>query len=130
MHLGVRLCAIAAAMIIASCGGDADLTPAEVQEAAQERVRAELGLSKEAALFTETFVGKPLRDSATLCGTVSGTKADGTVITPRRFIAATDPDRWVLFEPVTSSTLSSHQDKFVEWIGTCIPRQKDTGFLG
>lgn len=130
MRLSMQLCALAAAMVLPSCGDGGSLTPAEVQEAAKERVRAELGLSKEAALFAETFVGEPLKNSATLCGTVSGRKADGTVVTPRRFIAATDPDHWVLFEPVTDSVLSSHQNKFVEWVGTCIPRQEDTGMLG
>lgn len=120
----------AALAVLAGCGDNEGLSPADAQAAAQERVREELGLSPQAALFTNVFVGQPVDGDTVLCGTVEGRKADGTTITPRRFIAATDPERWIKFEPVTDTILSSHQDKFVEWIGTCVPRQEDTGFLG
>ena len=129
MASGWRSCAIVAALLVGACDGGG-MSTADVQEAAKDRVRSELGLTREAALFTETFVGEPLDGSTTLCGTISGKKADGTVITPRRFIAATDPARWVKFEPVTASTLSSHQNKFVEWVGTCLPGREEAGPLG
>jgi hypothetical protein len=129
MRLKQSLYAGLAVLLASSCDGGG-LSTADVQEGAKSRVRAELGLSEEAALFTETFVGEPLDGDITICGRVSGTRSDGTVITPRRFIAAADPGRWVKFEPVTDSTLSSHQNKFVEWVGTCLPRQEDVGMLG
>ncbi|MDT9600138.1 hypothetical protein [Sphingosinicella rhizophila] len=110
--------ALSTLILMGSCKENG-LSTAEIQEEAKERVREQLGLTEEAALFTEMFVGKPLDGDTIVCGRVGGRRADGTVIVPRRFIAATDPGRWVKFEPVTDSTLPSRPQKFVEWYGTC-----------
>ena len=106
--------------LLAGCGGDG-LSTVDVQTAAKERVRQQLGLSPEATLFTRTFVGKPVDGDLVLCGTVSGKRADGTPIVARRFIAATDPAQWVKFERVTKSSFNSQPQMFVEWAGTCEP---------
>lgn len=113
--------AAAAAVALSACDSGG-LSTADVQEAAKERVRENLGLTADSALFTETFVGQPVGGDTVICGTVSGKAADGSVIVPRRFIAAADPGRWVKFEPVTNSALPSQPRKFVEWYGTCEPR--------
>jgi hypothetical protein len=122
-----KLCvpALLAALALAGCEGEEGLSTADVQVAAKERVREQLGLAPEAALFTETFVGRPVDGDLVVCGTVAGTRADGTKVAPRRFIAATDPARWVKFEPATNSALPSYPRKFAEWYGTCEPRQEE-----
>lgn len=114
-----RIAILSAAALMASACTDDGVTTAEVQDAAKERVRHELGLTPESALFTETHVGQPLNGDTTLCGIVEGRRADGTAITPRRFIVATDPGRWVKFEPVTAADIPASTDKFVEWGPTC-----------
>lgn len=115
--------AAAATIMLAGCGDEGGLTTADVQSAAKERVREELGLTPQSVLFTETFVGQPIDDDVVICGTVEGKTADGRTITPRRFIAAADPARWVKFEPVTNPAIPSQPQMFVEWPGTCEPRR-------
>lgn len=114
-----RLTAAALTLALAACGESGGLSTADVREAAQERVRAELGLTEDAATFTNLFVGEPVDGDTVVCGTVEGRRADGTVITPRRFIAAADPARWIKFEPATGLDLPSQPDKFIEWHTTC-----------
>ena len=114
----MRLLTIAAAITLMSCS-QSGTSSAEVQDAAKERVRETLKLRPGATLFSNVFVGEPVEGDIALCGTVSGTRADGTEIRPRRFIAALDPERWVKFEPATGIDLPSQPDKFVEWHSTC-----------
>lgn len=119
----IGLLAGALTIALAACGNEG-VSTADVQSAAKERVREQLGLTAESVLFTESFVGQPVDGDTVICGIVGGTRADGAQITPRRFIAATDPGRWVKFEPVTNSALPAQPDKFVEWYGTCEPRNE------
>ena len=116
---------VAAAAAVAGCGGNEGVSTADMERAAEERVRKSLGLSKESALFTNVFVGAEVKGDRTLCGTVEGKRADGTPITPRRFIAAIEPARWLVFEPVDSVSLPTQPDKFVEWRQACGPRQRE-----
>lgn len=112
-----------AALLLAAAGCDDNgLSTADVQAGAKERVRAELGLTEDSVLFTETFVGQPFEGDTVICGTVEGRRADGTVIPPRRFIAAADPARWVKFEPASNAAIPSQPRMFAEWYGTCEPR--------
>ena len=113
---------LAPLLALAACNGGG-LSTAEMQAAAQERVRQSLGLTTESALFTNVFVGEPLDGDTVLCGTVEGMTAEGDRIAPRRFIAATDPARWLKFEPVDGNILPSQPDKFVEWHTTCAGEQ-------
>lgn len=99
------------------------MSAADAQEAAKERVRSSLGLQQDAALFTNVFVGEPMDGDTVLCGTVEGRRSDGTAIQPRRFIAATDPARWVKFEPADGLDLPSQPDKFLEWHSTCLEEE-------
>jgi hypothetical protein len=105
-------------LLAASCG-DNGLSTAEFQQAAKERVRAALNLTPESTLFTNVFVGKPAKGDMVLCGTVQGQRADGSDIGPRRFIVATDPARWLKFEPIDDDALPSQPDKFLEWSTSC-----------
>ena len=121
---GPWMMAVAGAVALAGCGGEG-LSTADVQTAAKERVRDQLGLTEASALFTDTFVGQPLNGDTVICGTVEGTTADGATITPRRFIAATDPARWVKFEPVTDAIIPSRPQKFIEWDDVCVASNTD-----
>ena len=100
--------AFVAAAALAGCSDNEGLSNAELQTAAKERVTRQLGLSDDAVLFTNTFVSQPetgeLEGELVLCGTVEGRRADGTPVTLRKFIAATDPARWVRFDAVDQMT--------------------------
>ena len=113
--------AAAGALALAACDGGG-LTSNDVQTAAKERVREQLNLTADSTLFTETFVGQPVNGDTVVCGTVSGRTAEGAEITPRRFIAAADPGRWVKFEPVTNVALPTKPDMFVDWYKACEPQ--------
>lgn len=101
-----------------ACGRDG-VSTADVRAAAEQRVRESLGLTKDSALFTNVFVGKPIDGDVVLCGTVEGRRADGTVIPPRRFIAATDPARWVRFETARDVALPSQPNMRLAWATAC-----------
>ena len=113
---------LACMMLFAACGDDS-LSTAQVEEAAKERVRQKLGLNPEAALFSTVWVGKSRDGEMVLCGRVAGAPENGPGIAPRRFIAATDPARWVLFEPASNVSLPAQPDRFVEWKTACEGRQ-------
>ena len=109
-------------IVLAACSDDS-LSTAQVEEAAKERVRQKLGLDAETALFSTVWVGETRRGEMVLCGRVAGApKTDGT-ISPRRFIAATDPAKWVLFEPTSNVSLPAQPGKFVEWETSCEGRR-------
>lgn len=57
-----------------------------------------MGLTSQSTLFTHVFVGSPRDGEVVLCGTVEGKTGDGTAVDPRRFVAGTDPARWLHFE--------------------------------
>lgn len=111
----------------AGCSGGDGLSTAEAQEAAKARVRQELGLTREAALFTNVFVGREREDEPVVCGTVAGRNAAGSSIAPRRFIAGTDPSRFLSLEPVASATHATPTDKFAEWAELCAGAEGETG---
>ncbi len=120
-----HLCAVAsmaAATALSGCGDDGGLSTAELETAAKARVTQQLGLSDDAVLFTNTFVSQPetgqLEDELVLCGTVEGKRADGTAIAPRRFIAATDPARWVRFD-VSSQMTEGPINMAADWATAC-----------
>lgn len=115
---GEKWTAIAASALLAGCGSEG-LSTSDVQAAAKERVREKLALTPQSTLFTETFVGRPVDGDTTLCGTVEGKRADGTSVPPRRFIAATEPGRWLKFGAADGPTPPTHSDKFANWTEIC-----------
>lgn len=106
-------------LILASCGDGDGLSTAELEAAAKERVRETLNLAPNAVLFSKVFVGEPVNGDLVVCGTVSGETATGESVTPRRFIAAVDPARWVKFEPARGIDAPSRPDMFLEWHTAC-----------
>lgn len=114
----------AALLMLLSACQEGGLSTADAATAAKERVRQSLGLSEDAALFTNIFVGRPVKDDRTLCGIVEGRRADGSRVAPRRFIAAVEPARWIKFEPVSTADLPSQPDKFVEWANVCAGQEE------
>ena len=119
MHLSTRFSCLLTVALLAACDSGGGLSTSDVQAAAKERVRETLQLTPESVLFTNVFVGEPFDGDTVLCGTVSGRRADGTEITPRRFIAATEPARWLKFDPAAGLDLPSQPDKFIEWHTSC-----------
>lgn len=114
------------ALLLGACQNEG-LSSLELETAAKERVRQQLGLSDETALFSTTWVGKSRDGETVLCGRVAGASAgangaNGSGIAARRFIAALEPARWVLFEPAGSASIPSQPGKFVEWETACARR--------
>lgn len=83
--------------MLVACGSSG-VSTADVQTAAKERIRRTLGLTREATLFTDVFVGTPRDGEVVMCGTVQGKKADGAAIGPRRFVVGTDTAEFLYFE--------------------------------
>ena len=121
----IRAMTAIAILALAGCDSRDGLSTAEVRYAAEERVRQSLDLAPESAMFTQVFVGEPVNGETALCGIVQGTRTDGTEIMPRRFIAGTEPARWVKFEPASGIDLPSQPDKFVEWHTHCLGEQEN-----
>ena len=106
------------AVVVAACdpGGTSS---AEMEAAAVERARDELGLAADVPLQAEVWVGRGQHEGQTvLCGTVSGS-APGSKVTPKRFAATVDPVDWLIFENAHASMAPSQPDKFPEWRRLC-----------
>ncbi|TFI57548.1 hypothetical protein E2493_14345 [Sphingomonas parva] len=121
MKIGAGL--VLFACLLGACEKDS-LSSAEASEAAKQHVREQLGLASGAALFSNVYVGDPVDGEPVLCGTVSGKREDGTIITPRRFAISTENPRWLLFETVDRQPLPSRPDKFIEWHTTCFNEEE------
>lgn len=112
------LIAAMAPITLAACSEG--LSTAQLSAAAKERIAAKLGLSADAALFTNIFVGEEIDGQRMLCGTVEGTRADGVRVIPRRFIASAEDGEWMLFVPVPDENLSvDASDDYITWQSTC-----------
>lgn len=91
--------AIVAALALTACAADEEsLSTTDIVARAEAYVRAELGLSKRAALFTDVFVPGYEDGELIVCGSVSGSRPAGPAIAPRRFIVALEPARWIAWE--------------------------------
>jgi len=125
----VGLCVVTLACAFSFLGGcdESGLSSSELQRAAETRVSRELGLSADAALFTDTFVSEPeagvLKGELVLCGIVEGKRADGTEIAPRRFIAGMDPARWVRFD-VSGQMTDKPINMAADWSTICAGEQE------
>lgn len=124
-----RAPAIASLLLISGLTGCSDdgISTADLQAVAKERVTRQLGLTADAALFTNTFVSQPetgeLEGELVLCGTVEGERADGTAIAPHKFIAATDPGRWVRFDAAGQLT-DRPINMAADWATACAEGEK------
>lgn len=123
-----RIALVTAIAIAASaCDRQEGLSTSDVRVAAEERVRQSLGLKEGSQLFTNVFVGQSDGDDVVLCGTVDGTRPDGSKVGPRHFIAATEPARWVRFERAEEVGQEPTPDFPVEWATTCSRERGDNG---
>ncbi len=106
-------------VFLAACQEDRGISSAQLEAAAKDKVRSELGLRPDQALFSTVWVGKSRNGETVLCGRVAGSVDSNAPITPRRFITSVEPPRWLLFEPVTNPSIPSQPGKFVEWSTAC-----------
>ena len=119
------LIATAAAFLLSGCGKEDGLSTAELRQAAEQRVREKFNLAPDIPLSTETFVGNPLDGDVVICGTVKGAGPHAPAFPPQRFVAATDPARWLKFQEADAPMRTTHPDKFIEWEGHCMGERGD-----
>ena len=110
------LAAFCCAATLAACetGGTSS---AEAEQAAEQQVRERFGLGENAEMETNVFVGTPRDGETILCGTVR--PAAGATFPPQRFIAETDPARFLVFEKAGSLAAPSQPGMFPEWEVHC-----------
>ena len=120
-----RTLALLSLAALAACDSGG-VSTAEAEAAAEREVRQRLSLPADAALETSVFVGRPRGGEVTLCGTVrpgSGTAA----FPPQRFVAAADPARWLVFEPLPDPSAASPMNMFADWETHCAGMEGDNG---
>ena len=107
-------------LFVAACGSGA-LTSEEIQQAAIERARTELGLPADTPLEAEIWASEGDREDVIFCGTISG-QGEGSQVTPQRFAAtATEPIRWIVFEEAHNPLLDTGEDRVPDWVNLCEP---------
>ena len=117
----------AAAAMLAGCERSDGLSSGELKRAAEQRVREKFNLAQDLPLSTETFVGNPRNGDVVICGTVKGAGAHAAAFPAQRFVAATDPARWLKFQDSDAPVRTTQPDKFVEWEGHCMGERGDNG---
>lgn len=109
---------LVASLSIAACerGGTSVL---EMEAAAKDHTRQELGLAADVPLQATVWVGRgDEKEETVLCGTVRDER-QGTPVRPKRFAATGDPIRWLIFEDAHAPMTRSQPDKFPEWQQLC-----------
>lgn len=106
------LAALCCAATLAACDSDGTSTR-DARQAAEQQVRERFGLAEGVEMETNVFVGTPRDGETILCGTVR--PAAGANFPPQRFIAETDPARFLVFEKAGSLTPPSQPGMFPEW---------------
>ena len=119
---GILLVPMAAMASLSACGDDGKSTR-EMEQAAMERTREELGLQSDAPLEATVWVGKEYEGNVLLCGTVSSMRGSTSPIAPQRFAASTEPVRFHVFEEAHSPMVRSEPDKFISWEAYCAGQQ-------
>lgn len=107
---------------LTACDQDGTSTR-EMEQAAIERTREELGLQADAALEATVWVGKPHDGDILFCGTVSSGQGATSQIVPRRFAASASPVRFLIFEEAHSPMVTSEPDMFISWETHCAGEQ-------
>lgn len=119
---GNMLMSLAALAGLSACNQDGTSTR-EMERAAIDRAREELGLQPDAALDATVWVGKPHDGDTLLCGTVSSEAGATSPIAPQRFAASVDPVRFLIFEDAHSPMVQSRPDMFISWETYCADEQ-------
>ncbi len=120
---GNWLVPLAALVSLAGCNQDGTSTR-EMERAAIERTRQELGLQPDAALEATVWVGEPHDGDILLCGTVSSAPGAASPIAPQRFAASTDPVQFQIFEDAHSPMVTAEPDMFLSWKTHCAGKQE------
>lgn len=109
---------LAAALLLPACSGEG-VTTDDVKQAATERARQELGIPAGAPLEAAAWTGGEWGGDLVVCGTVSAPGGGGGAVRPQRFIATTDPFRWLVFEDAHAPMVQTQPNKFPEWTTVC-----------
>lgn len=113
---------LTAIVVLFACSEDGT-TAREMERAAIDRTRQELGLSPSVPLKATVWVGKPRDDRIVFCGTVSSADGAPTAIAPHRFAATGDPIKFEIFEEAHSNFVSANPDMFLSWAEHCAGQQ-------
>lgn len=111
--------ALAAILMLTAGCSSGGLSTTDIKRAAEQEARAKLSLGADASLKAVAFVGRNVDGKTVMCGTVQGKDSAGKPIVPQRFIAATDPLKWLVFESANDPSIPSRPNKFVEWTSVC-----------
>ena len=114
--------AVCCAAALAACDSGGTST-ADAERAAEQQVRERFGLAENAEMETTVFVGTPRDGETILCGSVR--PAAGASFPAQRFIAETDPARFLVFEQAGSLTPPSQPNMFPEWEVHCAGNEGD-----
>jgi len=106
---------------LAACDSG-DISTADVEKAAVERARSQLGLGPEVPLDARVWVGREAAGKMTYCGSVQG-KAGGESIPPQRFAAHGGPMTFFIFEDAHATDTASQPGKFESWTALCAGQQ-------
>lgn len=109
--------AVSAAAALAACesGGTSS---AEAERAAEQQVRERFGLAADAPLETDVAVGEPRDGETILCGTVRSAGGEAS-FPPQRFVAETDPAKFLKLQPASAPTPQTAPNMFTEWEEHC-----------
>ena len=112
----------AAAGIIAGCGSDG-VSTREVEQAAMERTRQELGLQNDVPLVATVWTGREADGQMTYCGSVSSQEGATNAIRPQQFAARGEPLNFFIFEDAHQRDARSQPGKFENWAALCADAQ-------
>ena len=112
-----RFLLVSALAALAACENGGTST-AEAERAAEQQVRERFGLAADAQFETEVFVGTPLDGETILCGTVRSAGA-GNAFPPQRFVAETDPAKFLKLQAADARAAPTAPNMFIEWDDHC-----------
>jgi hypothetical protein len=118
MTMRALLLPLLGAFLCTACGSGGTSTR-EMERAAMDKTRHDLGLAADAPLETTVWTGKSVDGQVTLCGTVSSRDGAGQPIQPQRFAATGGPVKVLVFEPAHDAMVTSRPDMFQSWQALC-----------
>ena len=107
-----------AAVAASGCGGGG-VSTAEVEQAAIEHARQQLGLAADAPLTATVWTGREADGQLTYCGEVSSAQGAAAPIRPQQFAAHGDPLNFFIFGDAHQLEPRSQPGKFENWTALC-----------
>lgn len=111
-----------AAATLASCGGEG-VSTRDVERAAIDRARQELGLAQNVSLKATVWTGREADGELTYCGSVSSAEGAPAPIRPQQFAAHGDPLTFFIFGDAHQTDPRSQPGKFENWTALCAGAQ-------